>query len=156
MDTPRPYHEEAGQATVSHELAGLGVPAEGYTLHMNPTQLEWGKARELHFAIEEDGAPVTEFGELHERRLHLIVVRRDGTGFRHLHPEMNADAAWAAALRDGDLAFLHVHPEEGHGVAPEEIAFEATFPTAGRYRLYLQFEHEGAVRTAEFTVVVPR
>ena len=55
----------------------------------------------------------------------------------------------------GDLAFLHVHPEEEHG-APNEIVFNATFPTAGRYRLYLQFKHEGVVQTAEFTVEVAR
>jgi hypothetical protein len=59
------------------------------------------------------------------------------------------------ALREGDLAFLHVHPEETEG-APNEIVFEATFPTAGRYRLYLQFRDEGVVHTAQFTVAVPR
>ena len=56
---------------------------------------------------------------------------------------------------EGDLAFLHVHPEETEGAA-NEIVFDATFPTAGRYRLYLQFRHEGVVRTVEFTVAVPR
>jgi hypothetical protein len=251
-----PAEEETHGATAheggGHEPAGLGVSADGYTLRMDPTRTERGRARELHFAIEdEDGAPVTEFDELHERRLHLIVVRRDGAGFRHLHPKMSAEGTWSVpvefdeagvyrafadfsiggeqqtlavdlfvsggefdarpfsapqpidetngyevrlradeaipgksdsltftvsrdgrpvedlapylgakghlvALREGDLAFLHVHPQENRAVAADEIAFEATFPTAGRYRLYLQFEHEGVVRTAEFTVVVPR
>ena len=36
------------------------------------------------------------------------------------------------------------------------IAFAAIFPTAGLYRLYLQFRHEGGVRTVEFTVEVQR
>jgi hypothetical protein len=31
-----------------------------------------------------------------------------------------------------------------------------TFPTAGTYRLYLDFKHGGAVHTAAFTVVVER
>ena len=48
------------------------------------------------------------------------------------------------ALREGDLAFLHVHPTEG-------VQFESTFPTVGRYRLFLQFKHEGRVHTAAFT-----
>ena len=240
-------HEET-----SHAPAGLGVSDGGYTLRLSPTQMERGQARELRFAIEDaSGAPVIEFDELHERRMHLIVVRRDGTGFRHLHPEMDAAGTWSVpiefdqagvyrafadfsvggeqetlagdvfvsggdfearpfpaprhiaetdgyevrldagdpvagepdslsfavsrggrpvddldpylgakghlvALREGDLAFLHVHPEEGHEGSADEISFEATFPTSGRYRLYLQFKHEGVVRTAEFTVVVSR
>jgi hypothetical protein len=236
----------------AHEPAGLGVSGDGYTLRMSPSQLQRGEARELRFAIEDgSGDPVTGFDELHERRMHLIVVRRDGTGFQHLHPEMDAAGTWTVpveldaagvyrafadfsvdgeqqtlatdlfvsggefearpfpaprpvdetagyevrldaddpvageasqltftvsrdgrpvedlapylgakghlvALREGDLAFLHVHPEEDDEVAADEIEFEAIFPSAGRYRLYLQFKHEGVVQTAQFTVVVPR
>jgi len=54
------------------------------------------------------------------------------------------------ALREGDLAFLHVHPDE------RSLRFEATFPTAGRYRLFLQFRTEGRVHTAAFTQEVGR
>ena len=67
------------------------------------------------------------------------------------------------ALREGDLAYLHVHPvEAGHGGEPEEgahddaIRFATEFPSAGRYRLFLQFKHEGRVRTAAFTREVGR
>jgi hypothetical protein len=248
----------------THQPAGLAISEGGYTLRLSPTQLGRGEARELRFTIDGPEGPVTDFDELHERRMHLIVVRRDGTGFRHLHPEMDAAGTWSipielaqpgvyrafadfsvggeqhtlagdlfvsggefearpfppaqpldstdgyevrlragepragepaslafavsegghavhglapylgakghlVALREGDLAFLHVHPEEaegghghggeaahGHEAGADEIAFAATFPTAGRYRLYLQFKHEGAVRTAQFTVEVPR
>jgi hypothetical protein len=38
--------------------------------------------------------PVTSFDELHERRMHLIVMRRDLTGFQHLHPTMDEDGTW--------------------------------------------------------------
>ncbi|HEX6021955.1 MAG TPA: hypothetical protein VFZ00_08160, partial [Solirubrobacter sp.] len=55
------------------------------------------------------------------------------------------------ALREGDLAFLHVHPDE------RRLQFEATFPTAGRYRLFLQFKTaDGRLHTAEFTEEVTR
>ncbi len=57
------------------------------------------------------------------------------------------------ALREGDLAFLHVHPETEEGSGPR-IAFRAAFPSQGRYRLFLQFAHGGRVRTAAFTVEV--
>ena len=35
-----------------------------------------------------------------------------------------------------------------------EIKFHTTFPSAGTYRLFLDFQHRDAVRTAEFTVTV--
>jgi hypothetical protein len=50
------------------------------------------------------------------------------------------------ALRKGDLAFLHVHPTSG-----DSVRFAAMFPTEGRYRLFLQFQHEGRVQTVAFT-----
>jgi hypothetical protein len=49
---------------------------------------------------------------------------------------------------------LHVHPQdraEG-GTGGPEITFHAVFPSAGRYRLFLQFAHAGRVRTVAFTV----
>jgi hypothetical protein len=54
------------------------------------------------------------------------------------------------ALRQGDLAFLHVHPDA------KTLDFEATFPSAGSYRLFLQFKVDGRVHTAEFTQKVAR
>ena len=64
------------------------------------------------------------------------------------------------ALREGDLAYLHVHPaESGHGGAnagSEPIKFATEFPSDGRYGLFLQFKHEGKVHTAAFTREVAR
>jgi Cu+-exporting ATPase len=68
------------------------------------------------------------------------------------------------ALREGDLAYLHTHPSggeggehgdaDGHGGGGEAIRFETEFPTAARYRLFLQFKHDGKVHTSAFTQVV--
>jgi hypothetical protein len=55
------------------------------------------------------------------------------------------------ALREGDLAFLHIHPTGGIGA---RLTFHAAFPSMGRYRLFLQFTHEGRVRTAGLTLEV--
>ena len=187
-----------------------------------------------------------EFEVEHTKRLHMIVVRRDLTGFQHLHPRMRGDGTWTTrltlpeagsyrlyadfvrdgepvtlasdlrvdgdadlrplpppsttatadgydvrlaggaahageeaelrfevtrdgeavevepylgadghlvVLREGDLAFLHVHPSEhaDAGGGDDAISFEATLPTAGRYRMFLQFRDAGRVHTAEFT-----
>ena len=43
----------------------------------------------VSFTIEgPDGNPVTEYDVEHEKELHLIAVRRDFSGFQHVHPEM--------------------------------------------------------------------
>lgn len=49
------------------------------------------------------------------------------------------------ALREGDLAYLHTHPEG------DAVAFETTYPSASAYRLFFQFSYEGRVHTAAFT-----
>jgi len=43
-----------------------------------------------------------------------------------------------------------VHSDEN------SLKFVATFPTAGRYRLFLQFRAEGRLHTAAFTQEVSR
>ena len=60
------------------------------------------------------------------------------------------------ALRASDLAFLHVHPTDSPRADGGRVRFATTFATAGRYRLFLQFNHQASVRTAAFTVGVAR
>jgi hypothetical protein len=223
---------------------GLAVAEAGYRLELDTTTMPAGERRELSFSIRDDaGRAVTDFDEEHGKRLHLILVRRDLSGFQHLHPELGADGTWSTSvelpeagpyrvyadfksgrddltlgadltaageydprplpapsdvartegyevtkhghgdtlafavsrdgrpvrdlqpylearghlvvIREGDLAYLHVHPED-ESEDPSEIGFHAELPTAGRYRMYLQFRHEGQVRTVEFTEEVAR
>ena len=243
-----------GAAPPAGDLPGLAVSARGYTLRMLDVTPGRGDAVEVAFTIASpDGGSVMNFDAVHEKQMHLIVVRRDLSAFQHLHPERDADGTWRTAvdlsdagvyrffadfspsalgepvtlgadvfvpgkytptalpapstewssdgykvalsgtpaagvegelaftvtrgeaqltdlepylgafghlvsLRSGDLAYLHTHPAEeaqaGQRGGPE-IRFATTFPTAGRYRLYLNFAHDGEVRTAEFTVEVP-
>ena len=85
----------------------------------------------------------------------MLSVDRGGEPVSDLQPYLAA-YGHLVALRDGDLAYLHVHPagEPGDGMtAPGPgITFYATAPSAGDYRLYLDFQHGDVVRTAEFTV----
>ncbi|MFE2166826.1 hypothetical protein ACFXB3_17445 [Streptomyces sp. NPDC059447] len=98
---------------------------EGYGVTLGGT-LDPGKAGELRLTVTKDGKPVTNLEPYLGAYGHLV------------------------ALRDGDLAYLHVHPNAG-GPGPE-VSFTATAPSAGTYRLFLDFQHEGKVRTAAFTV----
>ena len=87
----------------------------------------------------------------------MLTVRltRDGLPVTLLEPYLGA-YGHLVALREGDLAYLHVHP---HGEEPEtgqtsgpEVAFEVTAPTPGRYLLYLDFQVDGQVHTAPFVL----
>ena len=76
------------------------------------------------------------------------TVRRNGRQVMDLQPYLGA-YGHLVALREGDLAYLHMHPEEA-GPGPE-IPFLVEVPSAGRYRLHLDFRHGGTVHTVSFT-----
>lgn len=228
------------QTAHAHDVGGLAATHDGYTLVPDDPMLGSGT---LAFRITgPDGSPVTSFDEVHEQRLHLIVIRRDTTGFQHVHPQVDAAGTWRVplevdsggayrafadftptggpattlgvdlfaagrfepvmhresrtstvdgytvsldgdlvpgqtspvrltvtrdgapvtdlqpylgafghlvALRQGDLAYLHVHPDST--ATGPEVVFGADVPSAGIYRLFLDFQVGGVVRTAEFT-----
>jgi Cu2+-exporting ATPase len=86
---------------------------------------------ELAFRIERGGSPVTDLDPYLGAYGHLV------------------------AIRASDLAYLHVHPtgEPGDGAtaAGPDVRFAVHVPSAGDYRLFLDFSHGGEVRTASFT-----
>lgn len=78
---------------------GLEISASGYTLVPEATAFTAGRAGELAFRIVDSGQrPVTDFAVVHDKPLHLIVVRRDLTGYQHLHPTMAPDGRWSVPL----------------------------------------------------------
>jgi hypothetical protein len=102
----------------------------GYTVVLSG-QLAPGAGSELTFGVSRDGRPVTDLQPYLGAYGHLV------------------------ALREGDLEYLHVHPVEDEHVAPApgpHVGFAATAPSAGTYRLFLDFRHGDAVHTAAFTV----
>jgi hypothetical protein len=98
---------------------------DGYSVELDGQPVA-GSESELEFTVRHNGVQVDDMPEYLGARGHLV------------------------ALRDGDLAYLHVHADE------DRLAFEAVFPTAGEYRLFLQFQHGGEVRTAAFTVAADK
>ncbi|MBT2483549.1 MULTISPECIES: heavy-metal-associated domain-containing protein [unclassified Microbacterium] len=250
--TPATATEDSAHAAAA-ALKGLSLSIDGYVLSPVDAPTEVGAAGELSFQIQDAaGTPVTEYATAHDKDLHLIVARSDGSEFRHVHPTLDeSTGTWSlpwewteagtyrvfadftpagtdapsltltrtvqvagdftpvvpeptrvahvdgftvsldgdleagsasdliltvtregepvttlepylgafghlVALRDGDLAYLHVHaegdePEAGETSGPE-IAFAAEAPSAGRYLLYLDFQVDGQVHTAEFVL----
>jgi hypothetical protein len=104
-----------------------------------------------------DGYTVTLDGDLtpgQSSRLTLKVAK-DGKPVTDLQPYLDA-YGHLVALRAKDLAYLHVHPDgepgDGKTAAGPEIVFYAEAPSTGDYRLFLDFQHDGKVRTADFTL----
>lgn len=93
-----------------------------------------------------DGYEVGLKGELRagETSPLRVEITRDGEAVTDLQPYLGA-MGHLVALREGDLAFLHVHPSSG-------LTFEAEAPTPGRYLLYLDFKVGGRVHTAHFVL----
>ncbi|MBD0417758.1 hypothetical protein H0H10_00910 [Streptomyces sp. TRM S81-3] len=139
-----PAQRGAQNLTLGADLAASGpyapanLPAPDGTARTDGYQVELagslrpGRASELKLKVSRDGRPVTDLEPYLGAYGHLV------------------------ALRSGDLAYLHVHPngEPGDGTTKPgpEISFTATAPSAGAYRLFLDFQHRGEVHTAAFTV----
>ncbi|MET7295035.1 hypothetical protein ABZS79_23365 [Streptomyces griseoloalbus] len=139
-----PAEKGARNLTLGADLAASGTyrPQElpratgtarvdGYEVRLTGG-LRPGRAGELRLTVSRDGKPVTDLQPYLGAYGHLV------------------------ALRAGDLAYLHVHPhgEPGDGKPPSGpgVSFTATAPSGGSYRLFLDFRHDGVVRTAAFTV----
>jgi hypothetical protein len=101
------------------------VHADGYDVRLSGT-LAAGRMGKLSFTVTRGGVPILDLQPYLEARGHLV------------------------ALRAGDLAYLHVHPED-EATPGDRITFMTELPTAGRYRLFLQFKHRGTIRTVGFT-----
>jgi hypothetical protein len=97
-------HGDAHSGTVAEaaridEPGGLASSRGGYTLTPTTTTLTPGTTQPFSFRIlGPDGAPITAYDVEHEKRMHLIVVRRDTAGFQHVHPELGADGTWTVPL----------------------------------------------------------
>ncbi|WP_426244996.1 hypothetical protein [Nocardioides sp. LHG3406-4] len=91
---PRPA--SAGSADIP---GGLMVSQDGYTLALGQSSAAAGADVPVRFTITgPDGEPVTAYDVAHDKQLHLIAVRRDFTGFQHVHPELSPDGTWSTAL----------------------------------------------------------
>ncbi|MEV1167519.1 hypothetical protein [Nonomuraea sp. NPDC049784] len=104
-----------------------------------------------------DGYTVTLDGDLTPGQASKLTLKvtKDGKPINDLQPYLGA-YGHLVALRSKDLAYLHVHPDgepgDGKTKAGPEIVFYAEVPSTGDYRLFLDFQHEGEVRTADFTL----
>jgi Domain of unknown function (DUF4396) len=109
--------EETTTEAATHDVPGLAIADGELALDLARTELPRGDETELSFRITEpSGEAVTDFDVEHDRRMHVIVARRDLTGFQHLHPRMAPDGTWTTSVN---------------------------LPDAGAYRVFADFTHDG-------------
>ncbi|MEU8182493.1 hypothetical protein AB0B85_12770 [Micromonospora sp. NPDC049044] len=90
---------DQGAAT---EPGGLAVSAAGFTLAPLGDGFAAGRPGQFRFQVRDaQRRPVTRFAVVHDKPMHLIVVRRDLTGYQHLHPTMATDGIWSVPLTLG-------------------------------------------------------
>lgn len=114
-------------------------------------------APEVTATDEVEGFQVSVEGDLSAGSTSelTINVTRDGQPVTALEPYLGA-YGHLVALRAGDLAYLHVHPEGAEPVQGEvsgpDVEFATTAPTPGRYYLYFDFKVDGQVHNAQFAL----
>jgi hypothetical protein len=98
-NAPHTHVAMSGMTGAAVPVGGTTSAAGGYAFVPAGTTLAAGVARTFTFHIQgPDGRPLTRFAVVHDRPLHLIVVRDDLSGFQHLHPTMAADGTWSIRL----------------------------------------------------------
>ena len=81
-----------------------------------------------------------------------FTIRRGGAIVTDLEPYLGANGH-GVTLREGDLAFIHSHAlEDSAQLRSGKLPFMVHFTEPGRYRMFVQFQHRGAVQTAIFTL----
>ncbi|QQR54507.1 hypothetical protein IPG41_04895 [Candidatus Peregrinibacteria bacterium] len=77
---------------------------------------------ELRFVIRDiNGEVLKDFARVHEKLLHLVVVREDLTEFQHLHPDFDKETG--------------------------EFSVDLAFPKNGPYKIYADFTPEHLTQT---------
>jgi hypothetical protein len=98
-DTGAAHTHGAGVPGAGADVSGFSVSAGGYTVVPVSTTLTAGSSSPLRFRVRgPDGSTVTRFATVHEKQLHLIVARRDLSGYQHLHPTLGGDGEWSTPV----------------------------------------------------------
>jgi hypothetical protein len=116
------------------------VPPDYHVTYTLPSELQSQTLVTYSLAVEKDNQPVTlekYLGALG----HSVVLKEETLAYIHTHAGEQMD--------HGEHA--------GHAMPPAQenrIDFSTTFPAAGIYRIFTQFQHQGNVFTTAYTVAV--
>ncbi len=126
---------------------------DGYTMTWDkPADLRAGAAYRFRFTLlDSAGQPASGMQPYLGMAGHAAFVKTDGSVFAHTHPEGSAAMADLMLAGEGTGAVAGMPmPTE---VLPQ-VDFPYGFPTAGRYRIFVQMKHSGVVETGVFDAQV--
>ncbi|MGV9818209.1 hypothetical protein [Nocardia xishanensis] len=112
---------------------GLQITQDGYTLALAEPIIGAGEVDFRFRILGPDGAPVTRYDAIHDRDLHLIVARRELTGFWHVHPELAADGTWTVTLNLPEAGAYRVFTDIAPHALGKTITLGADLAVAGAY-----------------------
>ncbi|MGY0231026.1 hypothetical protein [Longispora urticae] len=116
-------------ATGTGDATGLAISAQGYTLVPGRAELVAGESAPFTFTVVGPGGKVvTEFAQVHEQRLHMIVVRRDLSGYQHVHPTMRADGTWELPLTLREPGSYRMFADFTTNLTPLVLGADLTVP----------------------------
>jgi len=120
-------------AATGAALPGLAVAQDGYRLIPERTELDRGGAGRYRFRIvDAANETVSDFDVEHERRMHLIVVRRDFANFQHLHPRQLADGSWEVEANLDEAGVYRVFADFATG--GQSLTLATDLLVAGRFQ----------------------
>ncbi|MFE1594018.1 hypothetical protein [Nocardia sp. NPDC058705] len=129
-------HGEHGGAHAGHGAGlpgGLQISQDGYTLDLDTTIAEPGRIDFRFRILGPDGSAVTEFDTIHDRELHLIVARRELTGFWHVHPRLESDGTWVIQLDLPEAGAYRVFTDIAPRALGRTVTLGADLAISGHY-----------------------
>ena len=137
---------------------------DGLRVTMRPDKpLRAGDELLLNFAAADakTGKPATDLQPYLGSLAHFVIISEDTTDFLHAHPMTKEKMKEAGAHGGMDHeAKPHAHDaaeikdEAKEGASPSEVAAHTTFPRAGLYKVWAQFQRGGRVITVPYVVRV--
>lgn len=125
-------HDEHGEAPAADPVRGLTVAQDGYQLGSLTAPGVVGEDGTLSFRLTgPDGKPVTDYTTAHDKDLHLIVVRSDGSRFRHVHPSIDRAGTWSIPWRWAAAGSYRVFADFVPAATGETLTLTSTLEVAG-------------------------
>jgi hypothetical protein len=146
-------------AALSKSVGDLKV-----SLLLDPKTIKPGQETAVTLDIKDDaGKPVTDLQPYLGAMGHLVVIRQSpvltAASYLHAHPKEMAGMSNMSTMRGEKSSMAMQHsmdkgPSKQSKATPGQVAFETAFPESGVYKLWGQFQRNGRVITADFTVSI--
>jgi hypothetical protein len=137
-------------------LSGPGTQTirlmDEYSMKLDlPTALHPRSGQLLRVALlDPAGGPPADMQLYMGMQAHAVVLKSDGTVFAHIHPTGTIPMGASGMGQTGtDMAGMDMAPAPASGVS-----FPFGFPSAGRYRMFVQMKHGGIIETGAFDLQV--